>query len=409
MLYLKNTDLAETYHVSLRTVLNWIEASKEGKLDLQLYDHNSRQYIANTTKNIAKIEQIVQDRKKYRNKRGYKVITPKPEFYQLFNNHQIIDIILALDTYKEVPRQYNYFDGGADYWDRYVLRLASEQTPNLLNQTVKLLDVNQGYFDELLSQYKRVNVIDLGVGNAVPIRGVLERLLAKGSLSRYIGLDISPRMLEIAEHNINEWFEGQVKFEGHQLDVNYDRFIDLLAAGYTAQDSSAEAINLIFFLGGTLENLRSPDAALKVIHNSMGRNDLFIQTLKLDSHRTRHFFDFSPGTQVQPLAPQYKFLVDLLGIDESYYEVEMGFNKEEHCRYLGIKLKVALSIDFSLSSGEHRMINFNKDSDILVWRYWHQGAFDVVTQLRSNDFSTILASQTEDQDYIMTVSRVNSN
>jgi hypothetical protein len=408
MLYFKNTDLAETYHVSLRTVLNWIEAAKEDKLDLELYTYKDRQYVANTTRNISKIESIVEERKKYRNKRGYKVITPKPEFYELFTKHQLFDIISSLDVYHEIPRQYNYFNGGAEYWDKYAWRLASEQSPNFLNQTIKLLDINKGYLDELLAPYNRVNVIDVGIGNAIPTKTFLEHLRANNKLGRYIGLDISPEMLKIAERNVQEWFEGEVPFEGYQFDMNYDRFVDLIADDYMAGEESATSVNVIFSLGGTLENQRFPDGALKAIHSSMGRKDLFILCLKLDTVNSRRFFDFNVKQGFSSLSPNHRFIFDLMNIDESLYEVEMGFNERLRMRYIRVRLKVALSIVFESSEGK-RIVELAKNDTILLWRYWHQDAFDVVEQLRHDDFSTILASQTEDQDYILTVSRVNPN
>ena len=80
MLYFKNSDLAYTHHVSVRTVRNWIDAAKQGKLVLDLHTHNGRQYVSNTARNLSTIERMVEDRKKYRPHRAVKVVTPKPEF-----------------------------------------------------------------------------------------------------------------------------------------------------------------------------------------------------------------------------------------------------------------------------------------------------------------------------------------
>src|SRR5581483_9848106 len=289
MLYFKNTELAEQYHISLRTVLNWIEAAKEGRLDLELYDKDGKTYIANTPRNITEIEKIVEDRKKYRNTRGFKVIAPKPELYDLFNRKQLFDIISDLDVHHETQCQYSYFDEGADKWDELAWRQVEETSPNYLRSTVKLLEVNQSYIDELLAPYKRVNLVDIGPGNALPVKELLGHLLEQGRLGRYIALDMSPRMLEIVRRNVEEWFGGKVQFEGHQIDINYDRFADLLADEYIKQDAGS-TINLVLAFGGTLTNLNSPERALKVIQSSMGRHDLLMYTLKLDTERSRNYF-----------------------------------------------------------------------------------------------------------------------
>jgi uncharacterized SAM-dependent methyltransferase len=409
MLYFKNTDLAETYHVSLRTVLNWIEAAKEDKLALELYTYKDRQYVANTTRNISKIESIVEERKKYRNKRGYKAITPKPEFYELFTMHQLLDIVLSLDTYHEIPRQYNYFDGGADVWDAYAWKMASEQTPNNLNQAIKLLSINQSYIDDLLAPFERINLIDVGVGNAIPTKALLERLLAKGKLGRYIAIDISPQMLEIAERNIEEWFEGRVIFEGYQLDINYDRFTDLLAKEYLATQNDVSTANIALVLGSTLCNLRSPESALKVIQSSLGRNDLFIQTLKLDTVNSRRYFDFNTTSDgVSTLSPNHRLIFDLMNIDPSFYDVEMGYDERVSMRYIRIRLRVALSIVFDFNEGR-RTIELDKGDTILLWRAWHYKDMDIINQLDQNGFKINQVSQTEDNEYILTIARIKSN
>jgi uncharacterized SAM-dependent methyltransferase len=408
MLYFKNSELVETYHISLRTVLNWIEAAKQGKLNLELYTHNEKQYVANTTKNIIAIEKLVEEGKKYRNGRGLKVVSPKPEFYQLFTKHQLLDIISSLDVYREIPRQYNYFDGGAGYWDKYAWRLASEQTSNSLNQAVKLLAINQDYIDELLASYKRVNVIDVGAGNALPVKAFLERLIAKGAMGRYVAIDISTKMLEIAQHNIEDWFDGRVSFEGRQLDINYDRFTDLLAEEYITKESTTDAVNLVLVLGGTLCNLRSPEGALQIIQSSMGRNDLFVQTLKLDTANSRRFFDFNTKSGVATLSPNHRFIFDLMNIDESFYDVETGFAESEHMRYIRVRLKVALSVVFEFKEGT-RVIELDKGDTILLWRSWQYRDIDIVSQLDRNGFSIDQLSQTEDHEYMLTIARIKSN
>ncbi len=404
MLYFKNVELAETYHISLRTVLNWIESTKKGKLDLTLHTQDGKTYVANTSKNIAIIEKLVEAGKKYRNTRGFKVVTPKPEFYKLYDQQQIFDIVSSLDIHREIPRQYNYFDGGANYWDEYSERLAAEKTPNVINSTIKLLAKNQGYIDELLTRYKKINVIDIGVGNALPVKDFLAHLLERNVLGRYVALDISPEMLEIARRNVNKWFGGKIAFEGYELDINYDRFTSIIAGEYLKKDPE-DTLNLVLLLGGTLCNMRQPDGAFRVIHDSLGRNELFIHTQKLDTEASRRYFDFNVDPGKSTLAPIHGFTVDLLNIDKSLYDVELGFDNELQQRYSRIRLKVAITIRFEFDEGE-RLIHLNKGDAVLVWRSWQQSALDVVRQFDSNGFQPLQISQTEDTEYILTVSRI---
>lgn len=404
MLYFKKAELAEAHHISEKTVTNWIREAKDGKLALELHEEHGRAWIANTTSNIALISELVEGRKKFRNSRGIKVISPKPEFYQLYNQQQIFDITSNLDIRHEIPFQYGYFDGGADYWDKYAKRLASENVPNFLTSTIKQLHTNQGYIDDLVSKYKRVNIIDIGVGNTMPVKELLRHLLDQGKLGRYIAMDISASMLKIAKRNIQDWFGSKVSFEGYEADINYDRFTELLAEDAIGKNAK-DTVNIVIALGGTFANLRSPDGAFKIIHDSMNRNDLLVYNLKLDSEAARRYFDFGIGKKLPPLDAKAKMIIDLLNIDESFYDVEMGFDEQQRERYIRIRLKVALTIKFAFEKGE-RLIEFNKNDTILLWRYWHQSVQEVTEQLDRNDFDILQTSQTEDKDYLLTISRV---
>ncbi len=404
MLYFKKAELAEAHHVSEKTVTNWIREAKQGKLDLELHEEHGRAWIANTTRNIELIEQLVEKRKKFRNSRGVKTVTPKPEFYGLYNQQQIFDLTSSLDIYHEIPLDYAYFNGGADYWDEYAKRLASEKVPNFLTSTIKQLKANQGYIDDLTSRYKRINVVDIGPGNALPVKELLQHLLDQGKFGRYIALDISPSILKVAKRNIESWFDSKVSFEGHELDINHDRFTELLTEGALGE-SAKDVVNVVLALGGGFSNMRSPDDAFKIIRSSMNRQDLLVYNLKLDSKTSRQYFDLGIRTESTPLDAHKKMLVDLLNIDESLYDVEVGYDDQRRERYMHLRLKVALEITFSLDKGI-RVIEFNKNDTILVWRYWHQNAQEVIAQLTHNNFDVLQTSQTEDKDYLLTVSRV---
>ncbi|MGH9858225.1 MAG: L-histidine N(alpha)-methyltransferase [Acidobacteriota bacterium] len=404
MQYFKHSELAKRYHVSLRTVHNWIDATKLGKLDLDLHPEGNKTYVANTARNIATLTKVVEDRRKYRNKIAVKVVKPKPEFYAIYNEHQIYDIATNLEIHREIPRQYNYFNGGAGHWDEYAERLVSEKTPNAVNSTIKLLRSNRSYLDELLASYKQVNVIDIGVGNAYPVKELLTHLVEQGKLGRYIALDISPEILKIAETNIQKWFGDKVKFEGYERDINYDRFSDLLIQEYTKKDAN-DTLNLMLLLGGTLSNMRTPDGAYKIIHDSMNVNDLLVFTKKLDTEETRRYFDFSLEPGETRLAAIHGLVVDLLNIDRSYYTVELGYDPDLRQRFEHIRLKVSLVIKLEFKDGV-REIELNKGSVILTWRAHQQTANDVLGQFDHNDFHVLHSSQTADQDYILTVSRV---
>jgi uncharacterized SAM-dependent methyltransferase len=404
MQYFKNSELAKMYNVSQAAVGKWITSAKSGKLDLVLTEHNGKFYITNTAKNLASIKEMVKERKKYFNKRSLKEVTPSQEFYDLYNREQILDIISNLDIHREIPLQYTYFNGGAAYWDEYAKRLAAESNPNLLNSTVSLLHTNREYIDTLIAGHKSVNIIDVGLGNAYPVRGLLGHLLDKGVLGRYIGIDTSQEMLDIAERNIVEWFGGQVKFEGLVRDINFDRFVDIIATE-SFKDPSESSINIVLLFGGTLNNFRSPSDALKVIANSMGSKDLVICAGMLDTESTRLYFDFSTQPNSSSLSPRHSLIPNLLNIDKSFYTVEQLFDEKKSARFIRSRLKVAVSIKIQLDDGE-RQIDLAKGDTILHWRHWHFSAMNVLKLFDNSGLNLLHLSETPDHNYYMLISDI---
>ncbi len=413
MKYFKNTELAKIYHVSEKSVRNWIDAAESGKLSLQLVEEDSKKFIASTSKNTTIVEELVAKGKKYKNTRGHKVVTPTANFYKLYDTTAIFDIISSLDIYREIPVQYSYFDGGAVIWDNYVRRLAEEDTQNILTNTIELIDLNMAYIEKLLAPGARINLIDIGPGNCYPVRKMLERLVERGRLNRYICIDISPDMLRIAENNVREWFGDEVQFEGHIRDIAYQRFDNLLALDSFGKDETIQ--NVVLFLGGTLSNFREESQPLHTVRDSMGKDDLLIFTRQLDTPKARRYFDFGSGhghpseQQRGPtLTPKSKFALDLLNIDPSLYDVEFSFDEEKMIRSIRVNLRVALSIEFELE-GKPKMISFNKGESILLWYHNHRGTMQTLNQFDKNGFALVEAMTSADGECLLSISKIKTD
>lgn len=404
MFYYKNFELARIFSVSDQAVRNWIDAARRNKLDLALHQQDGKWYIANTAANLATIEDIVQKRKKYINTRGRKVLTPKPEFYKLYSPHQLLHIITSLENYRELPHRYTYFGAGAHYWDTYANRLWHETLPNILTSTIKLLELSYPYLDSRLQGYGGVHVIDLGVGNGLPVKGLLAHLLEANLLQRYSGVDLSEAMLKIAMKNIKSWFGDKAPLDSHVRDLTYDRFSDLILGDYFRTDDN-RLLSLMTLFGGTIANLREPDQALQVIRRSMNRDSVLIYAKKLDTENSRRFFDFSAGAKVEALGDQDRFMLDLLNIDPSLYEVEHIYDQEQRARSIRVKMKVAVVITFTTDAGT-RTIVLNKDDAILLWRSWQQTSLDVITQFDRNGFDILQTSKTADDEYLLLIAGI---
>jgi uncharacterized SAM-dependent methyltransferase len=399
MKYFKNTELAKIYHISEKSVRNWIKAAESGEYDLTLHEERGKKYVANTAKNTNLIEDLVEKGKKFKNTRGFKAIKPSQKFYKLYSPKQIVDIISNLDIHQEIPVQYTYFNSGAERWDNYTRRLLNEDASNALSNTVELLNANLTYLDKLVQGCSGVNIIDLGVGNALPVKNFLEHFIEKGLLKRYIAIDISKDMLDLAETNVNNWFKGKVKFEGHVRDMVYERFDDLLVSDSFGMESG-QTVNVVLFLGGTLSNFREPDHALSTIHDSMGRRDLLLFTKKLDNEKNRRYFELAaPGNQAIEL------VLDLLNVSNDLYKLEPLFDQQKRAREVRAILNIALSIEFELG-GQKRTIELHKGDSIILWRAIHQNIVEIIEQFHSENFDLLKAMRSLDKSYAMTISAI---
>src|SRR6185437_14061690 len=94
--------------------------------------------------------------------------------------------------------------------------------------SIELLRLTTPYLDLLFEDFIHINIVDVGVGNCLPVRKLLEHFLEQGKLARYIGIDVSSDMIEFARRNIELWFGDKITFEGYVRDFSHERFRDIL-------------------------------------------------------------------------------------------------------------------------------------------------------------------------------------
>jgi uncharacterized SAM-dependent methyltransferase len=400
MHYFKHTELAEKYHVSLKTVSNWIDSAKAGKNGLKLNVSGKFTNILDTPENVVILDRLVEKTRRYQSTQ-YKVIRPTPEFYSIYSSGQVLDIITNLKVHGEIPRQYNYLQDGATNWDNWLKRLAKEESSNILKGTVELIQKNMETLDWLLEGNKRVNIIDLGAGNAFPVKDLLGHLVDRKLLHRYIAVDISPSMLTLAERNIKEWYGDAVNFEGYVRDISYERFNDLIVDEMETEGT----INLVLLLGGTTHNFHSFEEALTPIRASMGQNDLLMYSVKPDTEAARKYFDFGATPEAGELSDSHKYILELLNLDDSLYDVEAGFDPAAKMRYIRVRLTDAVQIEFDVR-GVKRSVILEKGDTIMLLRVWHKTVLEIHATFERAGFSMLQSIHTRDRQCFLSMSGV---
>jgi uncharacterized SAM-dependent methyltransferase len=397
----KKTDLAAKYGLNPRTVTRWITLSREGKNDLELSQVNGKYHILKTLKNEKMMDELVSNRRKFLNTNSHKVIHPDSAFYEIYEDEQIQEILTQIDTDREVPHKYTYFDGGAEFWNQYAHEMQEHEEASSVTSTIRLLDLNIQYLDHLLKNYDSVNIIDVGVGNAVPSKEVIKHILDQGKLNRYVAIDISPTMLDIAAKNVNEWFGDKFKDNGittetYTYDISVEPFAPITA------EPPGGPINLILLLGGTLTNFNNPQYALEVIRKSMQKNDLLICTLKLDSDKTRDQFNAVKPKQGGETPRHREFVLNALGIARGFYDIITMYDEKERARSMRIKLKHAITIETKVM-GKTWKVELNKADTLAVWHSKHYSQFEVEKLFYDAGFDPLHKSRLKDGDYVLLI------
>jgi uncharacterized SAM-dependent methyltransferase len=404
--YFKNTELADKHRISESTVRNWVKSAKEGKLPLELIELRGRSYVAKSMRNVPIIEALIEQNRKYRNTLTLKTIKPKPELFRIYSESQIYDIFRSLESHHEIPLQYGYFREGAREWNEYINKQATIEAPSMLRGTMELLNSSSSYVDWRVRKFEKINVIDIGVGNAVPVRGFIKHLIDQKKLNRYVAVDFSSDMLDIAKQNLQSWFGNEINFEGYVADMAYDRFPNILAEDYLGLNGNT--VNIFLLLGATPNNLRVPSDAFRTICESMNPKDLFIYTDSIRAYEDMpEWFEYNYDVKPQEpeLLRRHRFVLDNLNIDESFYTPDIGFDAATKQRYSRVKLKFAINLKLELEEGE-RVIKFEKGDYITLWRCWRKGPQALMGMLEDNGFYNTHTSLSEDRNYMITISEV---
>lgn len=403
MLYYKNAEIARKFKVSRATVGHWIDSAINKKNKLQLTELDGKFYISNTVHNKEILSTLSKKGQKFKNKSILKIISPTEEFFKVFDETQIVDIISNLEMYKEIPHKYTYFNGGAEYWDNYVKRTLKEGIENTVTNTHELLLLAKDYIFALIKN-KKVNLVDIGVGNAYPVKELISNLVESDALRKYLALDMSPTMIDIAKQNIDGWFNGKVNFEGHTIDISSQMIRDLLFEN-SQYFENQNAINLVCFLGSSIENMEVNDHSLENIKKSMTKDDILVLGRTLDSESAITYFDFSETNPDEQEDTKWRWFIDALNLSEDLYEYEMLYDEKSKSRIGQMSLEVDLNMVFE-TPRFRKLISFRKGDKIVTWRHRHHSYKEIVEEMQFYGFEILSTATSIDKAQILVIAKL---
>jgi uncharacterized SAM-dependent methyltransferase len=399
---IRNIDVSREYGVSPTAVTNWITSSVQGRNQLQLTEKDGKMYILDTPNNRLMMEQLSRKGKIFKAKDSRKKTTVNPKFYKNFKQEEIVEIAHDLELYKEINHKFSYVGGGAQFWDDYYTKSYQDGSYKTPERDIRLLDEN---YDMILSKIPKrfgVNVIDLGAGNAQPLKKLLTKLSRANKLISYTPVDISKEMIDIAVENVSEWFPG-IKINSYDYDIERCRLDNILS--HIKAESSTESINLIFNLGSTIGNHLDRFSVLKNIQKGMGLDDLFILSNSLDSDKNKVAFSFLKQSDVLSLntwIPKY------LGFDVDQCEHVMKYVPEENCRVQTVQLDKDYEVEIEVN-GKKVFLNFYKGNEIVVWRHYMTQTNTLFQEFKKCGLELVSYNTENDLSHALMICKVNKD
>ncbi len=213
-----------------------------------------------------------------------KVVQIPDKFYQIFNEDEIVEIINDLRFKRQIKLKYNYYADGAQGWSDFYFESPITKTINDLKNLI--LD-NLLYF---VSGSNLLNIIDVGPGNAYPVKEWLTRLYNSEILGKYVSVDISDDINNLVEKNVKEWFPN-IRFAKYRADIEQTDIARVLIESKIHDELQPKNIsNMILLLGNTLCNFDDRIEVFKNFVKSMDINDMlvFSYTNDIDSNKIAH-------------------------------------------------------------------------------------------------------------------------
>ncbi len=297
-------------------------------------------------------------------KGGYKhqvtVVEPVKEFYDTFDEGQIINIINDLVFKRQIKVKYTYFDDGAEYWDDYYFNTPITKS---LNELKPIL------FDDILyylQESKSFNLIDIGPGNGYPIKDWVSGLCDIGILLNYIAVDISEDINSIVQKNFSEWFPN-LGFQKYMKDIEYSEMSRIFIENKMGYSQDLDSIaNVVVHFGNTICNHDDRIGVLKNISRGMDSNDLLVFSYTTDSNKNKILHKYASTSLGDK---RHGLVAKLIGIDLDKCKVETTYSPEINARIKYLILDSDYEINFKFFGGIKK-VALQKGEKIHLWRHY---------------------------------------
>ncbi|MEQ9551883.1 MAG: L-histidine N(alpha)-methyltransferase [Coleofasciculus sp. G3-WIS-01] len=288
---------------------------------------------------------------------------PSAEFYSIFSDTEILDMIQILATRREISLKYSYKGQGANIWDKFYLNYLRPRWYRPANREIDLLRANFEFITRKIQAVNTVNLIDVGAGNSYPVKDFIRRLNRLGRINRYIALDISEDLLKVSQQNIKKWF-ANIEFIGDRIDIENNSLSQTLL-NHQINLKTDDTAQIILHLGVTMGNHHHRTEVLKNFRDSMGKHDVLVFTNEIGSNS--EWDGTVRGGLKYHVDQVYAWVKTALGIQAEDCELVRKYEHKTDSIVATIKFRQNYRINFRLMGGD-RSIEMAEGEEITIWR-----------------------------------------
>ena len=294
---------------------------------------------------------------------GYHIAQPSSEFYAIFSQEEVLGIIDALESRREIPLKYSYKGRGGKIWDDFYLKYITPRWYRSSSTEIDLLRENFECINAYSQNCKKVNIVDVGAGNSYPVKEFVGRLHNLGRINKYIALDISEDLLKVSRENFTKWFPV-IDFTSHQIDIENNSLAQILLE-IQANLEPEDTAQIFLHLGVTMGNHQNRAGVFKNFRDSMSKNDLLIFTNEIGSSsqwdgRARGGFKYH-------VEPVYSWIKNELGMRAEDCELVRKYDDKIDSIVANIKLRHPYTLSFRVGEID-KSVEISEGEEITIWR-----------------------------------------
>ena len=330
-----------------------------------------------------------------------RIVEPTSEFYSIFSQEELLDLIQALQLRREFPLKYSYKGRGAKIWNNFYQKYVVPKWYQTTNVEIDLLKKNFAYINGNYQHGNKINIVDVGCGNSYPVKNFISQLDKLGKINKYIALDISQELLTLSQANFTKWFPS-IEFNSSTFDIEASSIPADIWQNSTAIQNK-DIANIFLHLGVTIANHQDRNRVFQNFRNSMDKNDLLVFTNEIGSNS--QWDGTVRGGCKYHVDGIYTWIKNEMGISSEDCELVRKYDIETDSITAKMKFHQNYTLSFS-QLGIDQHIEILKDEEITIWRHHKYEMSELIQDLEKAGLKLVHSSHGKYLSPIMVICKL---